>query len=814
MTQLPPPISLDEVNINKIILPNTIIGPLNSTLITGVFHSINIVPSQPSISQQGRTLSLTISGNNVDFSAPVVATINGTTISSTITEVINFNEYGSLDTAHQYLTINYIQVNVKPLNSSKSGVNILVSEKYSITHDEGGNIVPVIKFSYPIGSGYNLQSDGYGIVRDSSNLFSAKDISNYLVIFSPSSVAGFYIIDAVSADRKSLTISSTSNSFNLPLTSFTSGIYQILNTTDYRSGLQNGFFTLETDGYFTQPYFLTQGFYQLEYETYTRIKFDPVNEDLFLGSDFFGNYQINSIMDQVKLYSVMLTDTRIGESIPSNQNSITKDFNSLKALKSDSTTLMLISFDSFPFTNSADFYISPSTDKHHFQSSAVVNENFGNSLVILDDPLTIENDGILDTTKQGSVEFWVSPLFDTGNDPNYRYYFDAYGAIVEETVSINNISLKLSAPAGQILRVVVADGDPRIDYFVGGKIETDTQRAIQEESISINNSIATTAKTILQVITVKIAGDFTGTDYFADGSIGSDQKTIYLGKTLPVNNIPLVITYQPAQNNNDTLNTQVIRLNKKLPFQNTKVRVEYLPKGLQGDRLSIYKDNFGFINFEIFASGQSYLVRGPTLWSKNTWHRVKTSYKLNGGNNTDELRLWLDGYEYTNLHFGDGGIFGSIPALMGGVMAGDGYAFTTNIIFKDPINELFIGTQYTKQNPIFSLIDNFRISNISRPIYAPYGEPLDVNYNSNISMAFPVTSDLYTTYLLDFNSLVQLNTDFVVLNNKNGNSFDFSVNIFDSFGIVSGSAKVQEILETLIKTLKPANSRVLIEYSK
>ncbi len=150
--------------------------------------------------------------------------------------------------------------------------------------------------------------------------------------------------------------------------------------------------------------------------------------------------------------------------------------------------------------------------------------------------------------------------------------------------------------------------------------------------------------------------------------------------------------------------------------------------------------------------------------------------------------------------------------VMGSVNVGDGYSFVNSINFKDPINDLFIGTDYRKANPIFCLLDNFRISNISRPIYAPYGEPIDVNYSNNLNTVFPVTQDLYTTYLMNFDTMVALNTNFATLVNRSTGAFDFTLNIFDSFGIVSSSAKVKEVLENLINILKPANSRVFIKY--
>lgn len=814
MTKMPPPISLDEVKIFRTILPKLTIDSSNSTYSLGLYTSNNFTTAQPSNSQIGRTISVTISGNNVDFSIPAYVYIQGVSGIYSTSEYIAFNDYGTLDFANIYLSIDFVNVIVKPLNANKAALAVEIKEKYVMTESESSGQVPVIRFSYHMGSGYALYNDTGFTVRDENNLFSYSDIDNYLLINQPITVAGYYKITGVSEDRKTLSIESTISGFPQPLADFTDGVYQILNTTDYRSGLQGGYFTLESALLPSVGYMLSQGFYELEYATYTAIKFDPLHKDVFFGSNFNGTNQLNAIMDQVKVYSTMLTDTRIGESIPVNQRSITKDYNSLKALKSDKNTLLLINFDEFPFTNQADKYIDEDVNKQHFFSPVVVNENFGNSVVIQDKPIILSNDGILDTRKEGSIEFWTNPMYDTGNDPKERYYFDAYGAVIEDVTSVNDVAVKLSGPASQILSVKLQSGDGRTDYFAGGKIEIDTQRAIQESGISTGDSIVQSSKQILQVATVKIANDKTGTDYFADGSVGPDKRTIYLGKLLPANNLPVVITYQAAENGADTLNTQVIRLNRRLPYQNSKVTVTYIPKGLQGDRLAIYKDNFGFVNFGITASGTDYLVRAPTRWVHNTWHRVKASYKLNGGNNNDELRLFIDGYEFTNILFGTGIIANKFPVVMGSSMPGDGYHITGNIKFKDPINELFIGSEYTQQKPIFSLIDNFRISNISRPIYAPYGEPIDVNYSRNLDSVFPVTHDLYTTYLLDLGSTRIKSTDFALIKNRETGLFNFLVNIFDSFGIVSSSPKVQEVLEKLIKILKPANSRVFIKYYK
>jgi len=822
MTRMPPPISLDELHITKLILNDgyaSAIGPSNSTLIGGEFHSINFPCTHPSNSQFGRTISVTISGNNVDFSTPVAVTINGVTGVYTVSETIYFDDYGTLDFTNPYISINYINVVARPINSSKNALVLDVREKYPITYSEFSGLAPVVRYSYQIGTGTTLYSTGSNTVSDGYYTFSDHCVGGYLVIQSPLIAAGFYRILGVSSDKKTLTIEATTAGPYppYPIPTFTGGVYQILNVSDYRSGLQNGFITLEVGLLPSTAYMLSHGFYEVDYQTYARIKLDLPRGDVFLGSDMFGGNQINAIIGQTKVYSSMLTDTRIGEQVSSNQRSVTKDFNSIKPLKKDSDTLMLINFDKYPFTNEADFYINTYTDKQQFHSSAKVNENFGDSLAIISEPMILGNDGILDFRKQGTIEFWTCPLYDTANDPVTRFYFDATSAVIEEAVSTDLVSVKLPHTVDRVLSVTLKSGDPKIDYFAGGKVEIDTQRAVMRNYTSTSATVVEVDLPILQIISVKIPGDYSATDYFAGGSIGPDRKTIYLAKTLPDPNTEVTVTYQTLQNNNVTLNTQIIRLNRKLPAQKSKVLVKYIPNGMQGDRMAIYKDEFGYINFAISASGTDYVVRAPTRWVRNTWHRVRVGYKINGGKGQDEISLFLDGYEYGNdssILFGSGLVFGNSPTVMGSVRVGFGSNIVGNIRFKDPIHTLYIGSQYTGSNKLFGLINNLRISNISRPVYSPYGEPIDVNYNSNLNIVYPVTKDLYTTYLLDSDSTNIKNEDFTTIINRNTGAFDFSINIFDSFGIVNSSVKVQEVLEKLIKTLKPANSKVYIQYTR
>ena len=825
LTRLPPPISLNQVSIDHILLTPTAIDGYdgyyidgyNATISGGILTSFQLSIDQPSISDNGRTLSVTItSTNNIDFTIPVTIMINGYNGISTITETITFSDITQLgiaqNTINQFLTVNYVQVSGKPQSSylatpttavkNKSFLVLKIQEAFSITTPENSMVYPVVRFSYPVLSGTTLSGSG-STITDLNRSFSSLDVNNYVVITSPPAAGGTYQIISVSPDLHSATI----NAFLSPFSD--DGYYQVLNTTTYRSGLQNGFFVLEQANAPGVPYFLRRGLYAFDYYTYLSIKLDPIDSHAYLGSDINGQYLLNGILDEVKIISQKLIDTRIGEVVQDNQETITKDYNSLKALTANSSTLMLSHFDTFPFTNDADFYII-SENKAFVQSGISVNDNFGQSISITKKPFIIDNAGILDTTSQGTIEFWVSPRFDAQNDPNYRFYFDATAIQIEKVISIDNISVMVSGSVGQVLSVKLQDGNPNIDYFAGGKVEISTIGAIMETSTSIGTNMVIASQPILQVITIKIANDPTHMDYFAGGVIGTDKKTIFLSKTLPTTPLQLVLTYKPASGGNQTFNTQVIRLNRELPNQQTPVIVTYIPNGAQGDRIAIYKDPYGYINFNVTASGIDYIVRAPIFWVAGSWHRLKATYNVNGGQNNDTIRLFIDGYERGNILFGTGLLYGD-PHVFGSSFIGSS-TIKTNIIFKDMANELFIGSDFTSSNSAYALVDNLRISNIARPVYSPFGESIDVNYNNNLDVVFPVTTDLYTTLLLDFDTLTTKNTNFAVLANKNNGSFDFTINIYDSFDIVSSSSTVKNVLETLINTLKSATSRAFLKY--
>ena len=374
--------------------------------------------------------------------------------------------------------------------------------------------------------------------------------------------------------------------------------------------------------------------------------------------------------------------------------------------------------------------IRVSRTREFLQTNNSLNENFEQALQITTKPLVVDNAGLLSTNSEGTIEFWVSPIFDTYNDPNLRYYFDATSAVVEEVVSITNNTVKTSGRINQVLSV----------------------------KLSVNDDV----------------------NYFINGSILDDYQTIKLGKALP--------------------------------SQQTLVKVSYIPSGVSGDRISIYKDSQGYIVFYVKANNIEYEVRRPIFWEQDSWHRIMATFKFNNANNRDEIRLLVDGEERGTVLFGSGLLFGQ-GAIFGQGFAGlDNSILIGDIDFTDTINQFFIGSDYLQVKTAQARFDNLKLSNIARRPLIVAGQAKDVNYSSNIENVLPAIEDLYTTYLLNFNTLINKNTDFSILRDEKFGIFNFTLNVIDSFKIVSESAKIKQILEILIKTLKPSHTKTTINY--
>ena len=726
-TGLPPPINLDDVVVKTIIYPLTPIGPGNASLVGGNFvATFTDGYTLPSNSLEGRVLEVRVTGDNTDFSTPVIVTLEGTSSGGAV-EMVIFNAPGRKQTVNKWKTFSSITVETKPIITSQDSAAFEIKDLYSITEPAGNNLYPVIRFAYRTQYGLSLSGDGSAVVSDSLGYFPASVVGNLLEITAPASVAGLYTIE----ERINNTTIRLDSAVG---TAFSNGTYASFNLNIGRSGFQNGYFFFEVAGFTNTPYELPAGHYEFDYAAYLEVPFDPVEQLTgIIGNSIVLTEPAKAVIDEFRVLNRQLTDTRTGETIGLNEESITTGAQKLVPFTKNQDTLALFHFDADPLVNDSDFY--KFANKEYVQSGESVNSRFGHSVVIRDKGLVFDNKGRLDVSNEGMIEFWVSPKFDTYNDPNIRVYFDAAANVVEETVSLTKGRVKVSSSISSVVSV---------------RLVTDT--------------------------------NLQGTDYFDGGRISSDNRTILL--------------------------------NKSLPYQNTSVKVVYVPSSVQGDRITIAKDREGFISLTVVAQGTEYQVRQPVFWPRDSWHRIRASFKFNRQDNNDEIRLFVDGEERGSLLFGvDGLLFGQGliwgQAAVGGVTS---HIYTNDINFTDTIMQFSLGQDYSGNFGAEARFDNLKLSNRSIDPLLIAGQPKDVYFNTNRNFIYPSVEDAFTTFLFDFDKFVEKTEKFAIILDPAFGIFNFDIDIIDSFSIVTGDERVQTVLEALINALKPATSKVGIHY--
>ena len=500
---------------------------------------------------------------------------------------------------------------------------------------------------------------------------------------------------------------------------------------------KNGIIALETYGSGGLPFALNHCQYEIQYPSFLRIHVDGQLGNLVIGADFTGNNTIDAVVDDFRILRVLSTDTRVGETVSQGDRTITTDFEADQQFEdTDETTLLLHFNDNLDIS---DKYIDAFDEG--FISTSSVNANFGRAMRADKDNrgFVIDNSAGVFNNNEGTIEFWVSPLIETRNDPNRRYYVDISSVIVKELESSTKINVIL------------------------------TQRARSIESVRLATDV-----------------NNTGINYFTGGSLSNiDAKTITLGT--------------------------------QLPSQNTLVKVSYTSLDSQGDRVSIFKDEESSIVFFMRASGVEYLVSVPVDWQRNTWHRVMAMWKTNSVSGQDRLRLFVDGTEQGTVKYGTGLLYGTgVIYGQAEVRTGVDRFVVDNIDLTDIFAQITIGTNVFGSQNAQSKIDNIRFSEIERlnSIKVVSGENTDVNFTANTSAAEPLSEDVFTNRLIDFNKEIVEITFFADIVNSASGIFRFDLDVIDSFDKVIGNSALEDLLRTLVNTIKPAHTTAIIKFLK
>jgi len=752
-TKVPAPISISRTNITNIIAKKTTIEEgdfaVVATLVGG--HLINVLNASldfcnVSNSVEGRTLTIDVSGDNFDWTGLNSVFLIGTTTGGYNFEQIDFTAPARKTTTRYFTDIDDVVASFTPLISGYAAGSIEVRETFPINWSQNGGDYAEIHLSVQEQNGTNGELSG-STLTDGYARFGADDIGKKIQITSPPAIADVYEITSVPFDSNN-----TARDSNSVVLSGVSGTYsnvewRLINTYYGDSGFANGLITLETFGSGGEPFYLRNCWYKIDIPTYLIIPWSHMPTDLYIGSNRDGLHQADAIIDEMRILDELSLDTRMGETLPSSGRSITTDAQVSREYDVNNQTLGLFHFHN-SVENSAKFITN--YEKGYRQSENSVNSSFGQSGIFTEDGLKIDNAAVF-KNNGGTIEFWISPILDTFNDPTPRYYVDLSTEAIAEVTSTTSIIVQLPNRARSITSVKMDGND--VNFFTGG-------------------------------------------------SLDSDGTTIRLGQPLPYSNVPLSITYVPI--------------------------------AVQGDRVSVLKNETGSLVFIITASDIDYKISAPIFWKKNSWHRVVVGWNLNNSNNQDTMYMMIDGEETGTIRYGTGlkygtGIKYGQKTVWGSALAGTIVSrnILSDINLLDTFNYVYVGNDYTNSYPALARMDNMRFSNEPRPvIYLGATVPdtvvgsgpgrlirKDLLYTSNINTANPVISDALTGLLLDFDTDTSEVSYLAQIRDASTGIFDFLVEVIDTFELAD-TTLIQTLITELINRLKPSHTWATVTFTK
>ena len=258
---------------------------------------------------------------------------------------------------------------------------------------------------------------------------------------------------------------------------------------------------------------------------------------------------------------------------------------------------------------------------------------------------------------------------------------------------------------------------------------------------------------------------------------------------------------------------KTVILKKRLPLANSQILVSLTPIDFDGDRFSIFKDQEGYINFTIIGSDREYTIRYPISWKRNTWHRLKATWKTNDVDGNDQMRLFIDGVEGGTILWGTPGLVWGDGILYGSALIGSNGAnsLNENIDFSDEFSSISLGNSFDQNNSARAKMDNVRWSSIARAPQILGTSAIDIHWNDNSAAMLPVTSDNFTKLLLDFDRDF---TEIDFLSNvfsKYTPLFQVDVQIDDGFQFMPDE-RSRRIMNEVLKRMKPSHVKMFITY--
>ncbi len=474
-TIMPPPTYINKINIINVILRRTLVDPALFAVIAtdvgghivGLYAPSDLDFCQPSNTVTGRRLTASLEGGNIDFPGVNTLAITGTTTDGYNQEILYWDAPGKQTTTRYFTVITDLVATFTAIDSTKIAGVFEIKEAAPINWQENDGEYAEVHLSVQQQAG----TDGYGYtggssVIDAYSRFGAEDIGKTFNIISPASIANTYTITDVSLDPSGAV--KDSNTVVLDTVwadDYGPMVWRMLSTSYGDSGFANGKITLEQVGSGGQPFLLRSCWYEIDFPTYFNVPWPETPRTLCIGSDINGLKQADAVIDEMRILDEMSLDTDRGEFVPSSGRSITTDAQIVQEMESTTQTLGLFHFDN-DVTNSANFYSSWSPE--YIQSENSVNTAFGQSAIFnINEALKIDNKSIFDND-EGTIEFWISPILDTYNDPTNRYYIDLSSEQTLSTTALSALIVSLPTRARSISSVTITGSDT--NYYIGGSL--------------------------------------------------------------------------------------------------------------------------------------------------------------------------------------------------------------------------------------------------------------------------------------------------------------------------------------------------------
>ncbi len=580
------------------------------------------------------------------------------------------------------------------------------------------------------------------------------------------------------------------------------------------------------------PFELTPGRYIVDYPAHLSVELKSVGERLHIGTDGDKNNSFGGIIDEFKVISEMLSDTRPTDSFSGNHMSVTSEFNKTHPSCPDEQTLALIDFDN-PIREQS----------RKLRSQVFLNSKTNNKF-----KLTLEQREVL-LEKINNQEEFIYALSNMGIDKDLgrKVFIEAHraagGPIKNRAIhssygkkvnySRNSVNSKFESSARFFggspyiidnSKSIFRKDEGTIEFWIspllGSNRDYEDRYYVDIFSVSkVRIKSSSPTKIILPSTANKIIGvhlinrksemdDFYKKEEIDSILFDEINRSEITGKLEGGSSVGKDFSVGHILSPDG----RSIKLLDALPGSNTDIIVSYIPIESMGNRISIYKDSKNNLVFSIKSDEKIHSIRSSIKWEKNTWHRVCCTYKANSSE--DLMRLFIDGkesgsvtYGEKDIAFGDGSVFGQ--------RRGDKSA-AKNISYKISLSDEFraiaIGSDNIGMQPAMARIDNIRFSREARRFKSDAsGVFFDSNYSSNLNSALPVISDDLTTILINFNKEIKKDINLASITDAKNGIFEFDLNIIDSFGKIQ-SEEVEDLIVELAERLKPAHSNCLVTF--